>query len=207
MIDKNAGPALDMPESIDLTEADILAAMQKIPGYLDITPRDFKEIYLLAYQQAVARLSREVTAAEIMTRDVVVVREETPLEEVADVMGARGISGVPVVDENSRVTGVISEKDFLTQMGLTGRQNFMTLIADCLRTKGCVPLPIKKQLAKDLMTSPAITVKASATIKEIAALFAARKVNRVPVVDAGGTLLGIISRGDVVHASCQGDRP
>ena len=129
------GPALNMPESINLTEADILEAMKKIPGYLDITPRDFKEIYTLAYRQAVARLSQEVFAAEIMTRDVVVVKEETPLAEVAAAMGARGITGVPVVDENGRVTGVISEKDFLARMRVTGNQNFMTLVATCRQPK------------------------------------------------------------------------
>ena len=206
MIDRKKGPALNMPESINLTEADILEAMKKIPGYLDITPRDFKEIYTLAYQQAVARLSQEVFAAEIMTRDVVVVKEETPLAEVAAAMGARGITGVPVVAENGRVTGVISEKDFLARMSVTGNQNFMTLVATCLTAKGCVALPIKKQMAKDLMTSPAITVQESATLKEIAALLTARKVNRVPVVDAAGKLIGIVSRGDLVRASFRGER-
>jgi CBS domain-containing membrane protein len=198
--------AMDVPESIDLTEDDILAAMKKIPGYLDITPGDFKEIYILAYRQALARLSQEVTASQIMTRDVVVVSEETPLVEVAAVMGARGISGVPVKDKNGCVTGIISEKDFLTQMGVTGSQNFMTLVATCLTTKGCVALPIKQQLAKDIMTSPAITVKLETTVEEIAALFTSRQVNRVPVVDADGKILGIVSRGDLLHAACRGER-
>ena len=44
MVEKEA-KALDLPESLDLTEADVLEAMKEIPGYLDITPRDFKEIY------------------------------------------------------------------------------------------------------------------------------------------------------------------
>jgi CBS domain-containing membrane protein len=206
MIDRKEGPALNMPESINLTEADILEAMKKIPGYLDITPLDFKEIYTLAFREAVVRLSQEVFAAEIMTRDVVVVKEETPLAEVAAAMGARGITGVPVVDENGRVTGVISEKDFLARMSVTGNQNFMTLVATCLTAKGCVALPIKKQMAKDLMTSPAITVQESATLKEIAALLTARKVNRVPVVDGAGNLIGIVSRGDLVHASFREER-
>jgi CBS domain-containing membrane protein len=56
------------------------------------------------------------------------------------------------------------------------------------------------------MTSPVITVQAGTTIKEIAELFAVRKVNRLPVVDAGGKLLGIVSRGDLVHASCLGEK-
>ena len=185
MVEKEV-KALHLPESIDLTEADVLEAMKEIPGYLDITPRDFKEIYSLAYRQALSRLWREITAARIMTRDVVVVSEETPLAEVAAVMGEHGISGVPVVDKDGRVTGVISEKDFLTGMGVTGPQNFMTLVANCLATKGCVTLPIKKQMARDIMTSPPITVTSDTSMQEIAVLFTSRNINRVPVVDSRG---------------------
>jgi CBS domain-containing membrane protein len=57
------------------------------------------------------------------------------------------------------------------------------------------------------MTSPAITVTADMSIKEIAALLASRKVNRVPVVDADGKLLGIVSREDLLRAACRGERP
>lgn len=193
-------------ESIDLTEDDILEAMKKIPGYLDITPHDFNQIYQLAYQMAVTRVSRQVTAAEIMTKDVVLVREETPLAEVAAAMGARGISGVPVVDENGVVVGIISEKDFLRRLGASEKRNFMSLVAACLAARGCVALPIKNQSAKDLMTSPVVTVQADTTIKEITELFAVRNVNRLPVVDAGGKLLGIVSRGDLVHTARLGEK-
>ena len=61
----------DFPAGIELKDEDIYEAMQDIPGYLDITPGDFKEVYRLAFQHALERLSREVTAAEIMTTDVV----------------------------------------------------------------------------------------------------------------------------------------
>ena len=205
-MNKRDAKALDLPESLELNETDILEAMKEIPGYLDITPRDFKEIYSLAYRQARSRLFREVTAATIMTKDVVVVSEDTPLAEVAAVMGENGISGLPVVDRSGRVTGIISEKDFLTQMGVTGPKNFMTLVANCLATKGCVALPIKKQLAKDIMTSPPITVTGNTTINEIVALFKSRNINRVPVVDSNGKVIGIVTRGDLLQAFRHGDR-
>lgn len=196
------GPSVSM----DFKEEDIIAAMKKIPGYLDITPKDFKEVYLLAYQQAVERLSRRVTAREIMTREVISVKRDTPLAVVAEAMGQRGISGVPVVDEAGKVVGVISEKDFLTAMGVTEPQNFMTLVASCLRTKGCVALPIKKQTAGDLMSSPAVTVTEETHVREIAEIFTARNINRVPVTDPAGNLRGIVSRGDLVKATLQGTK-
>jgi len=194
----------DLPPGIDLKDEDIYEAMKSIPGYLDITPGDFKEVYQLAYRHALERLSREVTAGEIMTREVVTVRPDTPLAEVAEAMGNRGISGVPVVDPNGQVVGVISEKDLLTQMGLSEPKNFMSLVASCLKSKGCVALPIKQREAADLMSSPAVTVGPDTSVKEIAAIFTAKGLNRVPVTDPEGRLLGLVSRADIVKAAMGG---
>jgi CBS domain-containing membrane protein len=191
---------------IDLKEEDIMAAMEKIPGYLDITPHDFKEIYILAFQQAMARLSREVAVAEIMTREVVSVKVDTPLAEVAYAMGQRGVSGVPVVTDNLTVAGVVSEKDFLRGLGVKDSQNFMTLVASCLKSKGCVALPIKKQAAGDLMSTPAVTVRPETKVRELTELFANRHINRAPVTDAAGRLVGIVTRGDLVRATLRCDK-
>jgi CBS domain-containing membrane protein len=196
------------PEAgIDLKEEDILEAMRAIPGYLDITPGDFKEIYRLAYQHALERLSRSVTAAEIMTTDVVAVNPDTPVAEVAAAMGQRGVSGVPVVDAGYRVVGVISEKDFLSRMGVTEPRNFMSLVAGCLKTKGCVSLPLETALARDLMSSPAVTVAPDTPARAIAATLTDRDINRVAVTDPEGRLLGLVSRGDIVKATMGRERP
>ncbi len=183
----------------DLSEQDIYEAMKEIPGYLDITPQDFREVYRLAFRVAVERLQREVQAQTIMTREVVSVRPDTPLVGVAETMGRTNVSGVPVVDEENRVVGVISERDFLKRLGAAS-PNFMSLVAVCLQTKGCVALPIKQQTARDLMSTPALTVRADTPVGEIAALFAARHINRVPVTGEDGRLLGIVSRGDLIRA-------
>ncbi len=192
---------------LEIKEEDIMTAMGEIPGYLDITPGDFKEIYLLAFQHALERLSREVAGGEIMTREVVFVKMDTPLAEVAAAMGQRGISGVPVVSDSLQVAGVVSEKDFLRAMGVQESQNFMTLVATCLRSKGCVALPIKKQTAGDLMSAPAVAVRPETSVREVAELFAARRINRAPVTDAAGRLVGIVSRGDLVRATLKKCRP
>jgi CBS domain-containing membrane protein len=186
---------------IEIKDEDILEAMRAIPGYLDITPGDFKEVYLLAFQHALERLSRAVTAAGIMTTDVVTVQPDTPVAEVAAAMGRQGVSGVPVVDAAHKVVGVISEKDFLSRMGVVEPRNFMSLVADCLMTKGCVALPIKHALARDIMTSPAVTVAPDTPVRDIAALLTGRSINRVPVTGPDGRLLGLVSRGDIVGAT------
>jgi CBS domain-containing membrane protein len=198
--------ARDKPESaptpgIEINESDILEAMRAIPGYLDITPGDFKEIYLLAFQHALERLSREITAAEIMTIDVVTVAPGTPVAEVAAAMGRRGVSGVPVVDAENKVVGVISEQDFLTRMGVKDAKNFMSLVAGCLKTKGCAALPIKVTLAADLMSSPAVTVAPDTPVRDIARLLTQKSINRLAVTGPDGRLLGLVSRADIVKAT------
>ena len=119
---KNIADTQTALQELDLTDQDVYEAMKAIPGYLDITPGDFKELYRHAYRRALERLSRSVTAKDIMARDVSSVRPDTPLHEVADIMGRRGISGVPVVDAGGIVMGVISETDFLVRMGAKGPQ-------------------------------------------------------------------------------------
>ncbi len=82
----------------------------------------------------------------------------------------------------------------------------MSLVAACLKVKGCVALPVKNQMAKDLMTSPALVIKPETTVQEISELLSVTKVNRVPVVNEAGKLVGIVSRGDLVPTICQGAR-
>lgn len=187
----------------EISDADIYAAMQEISGYLDITPGDFKEVYVLAFRHAQERLLRQVTAREIMTREVAWVKVDTPLKEVADLMAQRGISGAPVVDDAGRVVGVISEKDFLRGMA-QGVSSFMGVVADCLlEEKGCTALALRARTTADLMSSPAITVNEDTPVIEIAGIFKEKNINRAPVLDTQGRLSGIVSRGDILNlASC-----
>lgn len=182
---------------VDISDDDIYDAMKEIPGYLDITPGDFKEVYRFAYQHAVERL-RSVKAGDAMVRKVVTVTRKTPLVQVAETMARHGVSGVPVVEEGERVVGVISEKDFLTRMGEKDAKTFMGVVAECLKGKGCVAVPIRGQNAEDIMTSPAVTVNEETSIMEIANILTEKNINRVPVINQQGRLVGIISRADVV---------
>jgi CBS domain-containing membrane protein len=186
---------------VGLTDQDVYEAMKAIPGYLDITPGDFKELYCHAYRHAIERISRSVLARDVMSKDVVSVAGETPLGEVAQLMSRREISGLPVTDARGKVVGVISEKDFLAKMAKAGPRNFMGVIADCLTAKGCIALPIRAHKARDIMTSPAITVAENLPIAEIAGLMAERAINRVPVTDPDGRLIGIITRNDLIKAA------
>ena len=192
-------PTVDQGKTApEISDADIYAAMQEISGYLDITPGDFKEVYVLAYRQAQARLLRQVTAREIMTRDVAWVEVDTPLKEVAELMAQRGVSGVPVLDGADRVVGVISEKDFLRCMSGGGITSFMGLVAARLGEGGCQGQSLGGRQAADLMSAPAVTVAEDTPVLEIIKLFKEKGINRAPVLDTQGRLTGIVSRGDLL---------
>ncbi|MEE9610519.1 MAG: CBS domain-containing protein, partial [Desulfatiglandales bacterium] len=105
------------PHPLDISDNDIIDAMKGINGYLDITPGDFKEVYRLAYAHAIERLTHLAKAKDVMTQKVISVERDTPLIEVVNMLANLGISGVPVVDKDRKVVGIISEKDFLFRMG------------------------------------------------------------------------------------------
>ena len=100
---------IQIPRSVDLTDEDVYDAMKEIPGYLDITPGDFKEVYRHAFMHAVERLKQSVEVKDVMTRDVIFVDINAPMKEVAEILGRHGISGLPVVDPERKVVGIISE--------------------------------------------------------------------------------------------------
>jgi len=188
--------------SIGLSDEDVLAAMKSIPGYLDITPADFKEIYAFAYRHALERLGQSVTAKDIMTKTVVSVNADTSLIETAKRMAENEISGLPVINEKQIVIGVISEKDFFQKMGAKDTVSFMGVVVECLSNKGCLAMPIREKLAADIMTSPAISAPLHTTISVLSSTLTDNHINRVAIVDDEGILRGIVSRGDLVDSFC-----
>jgi CBS domain-containing membrane protein len=187
---------------VNMSDEDIFDAMKSIPGYLDITPGDFKEIFSYAYRHAVERISQSLMAKDAMTLKVISVTSTTSIEETAATMATHGISGIPVIDDRKTVVGVISEKDFLRQMGNNETHSIMHVIAQCLSSKGCVAIPMRNGHAKDIMTSPAHTVLETTPIFEIASIFAEKNINRVPVLDKNGLLAGIVTRADIFRSTC-----
>ncbi|MEW6715812.1 MAG: CBS domain-containing protein [Nitrospirota bacterium] len=181
---------------VDISDDDILQAMKKMKGYVDITTGDFKEVYRFAYQHAIDRLMNFTKAKEIMTKNVISVKKDTPLLQIVEIMADHEISGVPVVDEEDKVIGVISEKDFLSRMGV---KSSMGVIVQLLQKRGDIPQPMLWQKAENIMNSPALTVHEDTPISEITNIFTEKNINRVPVVNSEGRIAGIISRADALR--------
>ena len=140
--------------------------------------------------------------AEIMTTEVLTVRPETSIKQVAEILSARGISGAPVVDEDKHVLGVVSEADIIVKESREAQPDALHRILH--RTNG-TSAKRAARTAGEAMTSPAVTVTALRRVDVAAALMLDRQVNRLPVVDEQGVLVGIVTRADLVRAFVHSD--
>ncbi len=186
--------------SVDISEQDVVEAMKSISGYIDITPGDFKEVYQSAYALAIKRLLDSITADKIMTRTVIFVDQEMALVEASDLLAEKQISGCPVVGSGEKIVGVVSEKDFLQEMGFGTTPSFMQLATHCLNSKSCMIRRLHNKTVGDIMTKPPITADSTMTIGAISTLFAKHQINRLPIVDNNGRPIGMVTRTDLAHS-------
>ena len=129
-----------------------------------------------------------------MTTSVVAVRKDASFKEMAAMLRSRRISAFPVLDDAGRVIGVVSEGDLLVKEAVQadGTSVFAALrhLKEDDKATGVT--------AGDLMTGPAVTIGPDAPVEEAARVMYDRRVKRLPVVNAAGLLLGIVSRVDVL---------
>jgi CBS-domain-containing membrane protein len=185
-------------EVCDISDEDLRGALKEMETYVDVTEEDLKKIYSIALRHARERLERKIAVRDIMTKKVITVKKESNIHEVSVLFSENRISGLPVVDEESHVIGVVSEADILFMAGMEKGHTFK----DILRYLLGEPLPRRKHGDRvgEVMTSPAITTSAEADVREVAEILENRRIKRLPVVDSENRLLGIISRGDIVRA-------
>jgi CBS domain-containing protein len=141
--------------------------------------------------------------AQVMTRNVLTVRPETPLRDVARLMTDHGISGVPVVEQGS-VLGIVSGADIVAKERgpVAPRGRLAKWFARAPKPTDTDRL--EARTAGDAMTSPAITIESWRTAADAAALMLDRRVHRLPVLK-DGKLVGIVSRADLVSAFARSD--
>ena len=145
-----------------------------------------------------------ITAAEIMTRQVVTARPDDTIKTVAQRLIDHDISALPVCDERGKLLGMLSEGDIMrpfSQNNMQKRARWLTLLAEGheLAPNFVDYISLGAQRARDLMTKPVITAADQATVPELADLMTDHKIKRLPILREG-QLVGIVSRADVVRA-------
>jgi CBS-domain-containing membrane protein len=138
---------------------------------------------------------------DVMTRDVVSVLRETPFKELVRLLRENSVSALPVLDSRRRVLGVVSEADLLLKEAQHDRR--LGLRQALLRPDEAGK--VGALVAEDLMSAPPVTIGPDETLAAAARLLGRRAVKRLPVVDSGGRLVGIVSRRDLLTVFLRDD--
>jgi CBS-domain-containing membrane protein len=186
-----------LKEECGISDEDLSEALKEMGAYVDVTEDDLKKIYNIALNHAREKLAQKIAVGDIMTKRVVAAKRNSDIREVSALLSENKISGLPVVDDENHVLGVISEADILAVAGMERDHTFRDILRHLLGE----PLPKRKrgETAGDAMSSPAVTTAPEADIREVARILEERRIKRLPVVDRENRLLGIISRGDIVR--------
>jgi CBS domain-containing protein len=140
---------------------------------------------------------------DVMTTDVLTVTESTPFKEVAGLLAAYHIGALPVLDATGKLSGIVSETDLLLKQEFPHSLQAAPLFEG--RRRRGERRRAEGRVAGALMSSPAITVGADLPVAQAARLMHAGKVKHLPVLDADGELVGIVSRGDLLRVFLRDD--
>jgi CBS domain-containing protein len=141
---------------------------------------------------------------DVMSTNVLTVRSTTPLKEAAFILAEHHISGLPVVDADGHVVGVLSEGDILfKESGVPEKPSLFERLLAAPATG--LELKLAARTAGESMSAPALTIGPKRSVSEAANLMIDNGVNRLPVVDDDGKLLGIVTRADLVRAFVRSD--
>ncbi len=187
------GAADEVVPEVELADEDILDAMQHVPGYVDISTADFREVYHLAHRHATDRLLAGLKAGRLMRPVAAALPPDMMLDEAARAIVASGHKGLPVVDAQGRVIGMLTETDYLCRLKAgTFLELLLRMVDDsCEVSHRCHETPVR-----EAMTYSPVTINPSATIQEAAERMLEYQVSGLPVV-RNGKVVGMITESDI----------
>ena len=150
----------------------VLTAPTGALATLGVVLDDNELVLLLERIEALDERTLPITATDVMTREPIVIRPDASVHEAAELLSEHRISGAPVVGDDGKIVGIVSEYDLIARSGT---------------------------LVREVMTRDVVSVSDSAPIDRVRAILVTQRLKRVPVVDAAGRLVGLISRADLVR--------
>src|SRR5690625_4557183 len=147
---------------------------------------------------------------DIMTKEVVTVKEEDTVETCAKMMSTHNLSGIPVVDSSGYMKGIITEGDLIKRSAKVPTPTYLEFLGGIIYLDNPNKFfeEVKKSMGlfvKEIMTDDVIRIGPTAKIEDAANLLVRKKIKRLPVVDESGKLIGIVSRRDIMAYLFQGD--
>ncbi len=143
-----------------------------------------------------------ITAKDIMTPDPIVVRPETVIPEAARLLLEKNINGIPVVNDNNELVGIICQSDLVAMQRKIPLPSLFTLLDSLLPLNSSFKMEkeIKKIAAarvEDAMTANPESVNKNTALEELAEIMVLKKYHTLPVVE-GGKLVGVVGKADVL---------
>jgi CBS domain-containing protein len=151
---------------------------------------------------------RTMQASDVMTTDVVTVRPDTRVEQIAGLLLERRISGVPVVDADGRLVGIVTEGDLMRrpEIGTERHRGWWLRMFGDERERAAEYARAHGFRAEQVMTRNVVTVTEETPLGEIARLLEEHRIKRVPVV-RDGKVVGIVSRANLLHSLAASPAP
>lgn len=150
---------------------------------------------------------RRLKVENVMTREVVTATPDTPFKELARLLSEHRISGIPIVDGDRKVVGIVTEADLLwTEKDREPRRRsrFLEWFIDGKRLAEIERVAADLR-ARDLMTDEVVTIDPQTTVREAVVKLLQAGVKRLPVVDADGKIVGIVSRRELLEPFLRND--
>lgn len=140
-------------------------------------------------------------ARDIMTADPVTVPPDTPLDAVAALMADRAISGLPVVDGEGRLVGLVTDGDLMRRLSAKEDKpaSFFAALLGANADQALAYARAHGRRVRDVMSTELATVGEDATVEEVAHILETKRIRRVPVL-RDGRLVGVVSRADLLRA-------
>jgi CBS domain-containing protein len=191
---------VDRADRIARVMPDILEMVRE--GLITTTP-----VEVIKYtSRAIGPFPAHLTVADVMTRQVVSVRPDTPVAEIVALLIDRALRSAPVVDAENRVIGIITDGDLLTRGATELPLALQRELSLAERAATIETLAAHPHTAADLMTPDPVTLPETTPLAEAAAVMADRGLKRIPVVDAQQRLVGMVSRSDLLATVAEGLR-
>lgn len=183
---------------------DFQNAIKDLDTYIDITMDDLLRINQLAKQHAQLRQTEQVTVRDLMSVDVVTVNPSTTVKEAAQLLLEHRISGLPVVDENQKLVGIITEADFLTTIGIPCHHPTHS-VWHTLETMFKHQAKPENTAATvgDIMVRDIITIDQNQSLHEVIQTMKQHHIKRLIVTDEQQRVQGIITRSNLVRLLLQ----
>ena len=148
-------------------------------------------------------------ARDIMTRDVVTIHYSASVRELAKLLAEKGITGVPVVNEEKRLLGVISMRDLIAEevrnIGANLEyQDIYELFTSALNVEETEGVSVRQLWVESLMRREVFTATETTPVREICRIMYEKNVHRIPII-RDGTLIGLVTAMDIVRTVAQSD--